>query len=113
MHALAIFRRYEKNNSLAEPFVSALIGKNVSHVWRGHGSALFLEFGELSVRKRAGRKLTEHPEGELTLMVQWSWRIERARSIITGSWGEEKSWPSAFARLTGASVTRRILRCNS
>jgi hypothetical protein len=66
-----------------------IIGMPVSHVWRGYGSALFLEFGHL--RPRAKRDGTpSHPEGEMSLMLEWSGRIERRRTILCGSFSGEK-----------------------
>ena len=88
----------------ATSFIEALIGKRVSHVWRGHGSAIFLEFGDLApgvVRK--GNE--SNPTGELSLMIQWSWRIENARSILGGSWSSEGKWRGMFAKVLGANVT--------
>ncbi len=85
-------------------FRTALLGKRVSHVWRGHGSALFLEFGSLTVRrKRDGR--VGHPQGELTLGIEWSWRIENRSSILGGSWSAERGWPTLFKKLKGRKVT--------
>lgn len=85
-------------------FKIALIGKRVSHVWRGHGSALFLEFGSLtSMRKRNGR--LGHPYGDLTLGIEWSWRIENRNSILGGSWSSERGWPALFKKLKGRKVT--------
>jgi hypothetical protein len=86
------------------PFRKAMIGKPVSHVWRGYGSALFLEFGKLTSRKRESGE-EGNPMGELTLMVEWSWRIERKYSILGGSWSSEKKWPGMFNKLLGAVVT--------
>jgi hypothetical protein len=37
----------------------------------------------------------------MTLMIQWSWRIENKRSIICGSWSEEEYWQQAFAAMLG------------
>ena len=38
-------------------------------------------------------------------MIDWSWRIERAKSILGGCWSSERRWPSMFKRLRGAKVT--------
>jgi hypothetical protein len=85
-------------------FREALIGKSVSHVWRGHGSAIFLEVGELSPpSKRRDGSLGE-PTGELSVCIEWSWRIERIRSILGGSWSSERTWPGFFKRLHNAVV---------
>jgi hypothetical protein len=81
-----------------------LAGRSVSHVWRGHGSAVFLEFGALHPTKLRNGKLG-HPEGEFGLMIESSWRIEDAASIICGSWSDEELWEPALERLCGAEVT--------
>jgi hypothetical protein len=84
-------------------FTAALRGKRVSHVWRGYGSALFIEFGELTGTRKLNGKRAQ-PVGELSLMVEWSWRIENKTSILGGSWSNERSWPRLFKRLIGAKV---------
>jgi hypothetical protein len=85
-------------------FASPLIGLPVSHIWRGYGSAIFLEFGEL----KPGRLLRDgsegNPCGEWTLGIEWSWRIEGKRRIWCGSWSDEARWPRAFARLKDSNV---------
>lgn len=90
--------------SVASPFIDALIGKTVSHVWRGHGSAIVLEFGVLTPRTRIGAA-SGQAVGELSLMIQWSWRIERPRSILGGSWSSEGRWPGMFEKLKDATVS--------
>lgn len=91
--------------SLFEAFALPLVGLPVSHVWQGHGSAIFLEFGTLtpSTRTRRDGSLC-NPTGELGLMIEWSWRIEGKRSILCGSWAEKRCWPRALACLAKASV---------
>jgi hypothetical protein len=81
----------------------AINGLPVSHVWRGHGSALFLEFGTLSPTGRRGGEAGE-PEGAFGLMIEWSWRIEAGMSIVCGSWSDDDVWPSALEGLEGAKV---------
>ena len=86
-----------------DDFAASLIGLPVSLVWRGHGSALFLEFGKLKQQfHRDGRKLDS--KGQMGLMIQGSWRIEDARSILCGSWSDEPKWPKAFAKLRKTEV---------
>ena len=89
--------------SLATPFFASLIGNCVSHVWRGAGSAIFVEFGKLHGRRRLNGEAGE-PEGDFTLMIEWSWRIERARSILGGSWTSEQRWGKMFEKLIGETV---------
>jgi hypothetical protein len=74
--------------SVLETFRDALIGLPLSHVWRGYGSAIFLEFGRLTPRTRRSGE-AGNPRGELGLMIQWSWRIEDTVSILCGSWSQE------------------------
>ena len=71
-----------------EHFRAAAYGLVLAHVWRGHGSALFVELGALTPRLRRDGSPGE-PKGEIGLMIEWSWRIEDARSIICGSWSDE------------------------
>jgi hypothetical protein len=87
-------------------FENALVGMTVSHVWRGHGSALFLECGNLTQASRIRHDGSlGNPIGEITLMLQWSWRIEKQRSILGGSSSSEGKWPGMLARLKGNCIT--------
>ena len=43
--------------------------------------------------------------GDLSLMIEWSWRIERPRSILGGSWSPETRWPTMIEKLRGSTVT--------
>ncbi len=95
-----------------EHLSAATVGMPVSHVWRGYGSALFLEFGKLSARlgKDGSPRLRSDgssgtPQGEITLMIQWSWRIEDEHSIVCGSWSDDELWQPSFDRLVGQVVT--------
>jgi len=89
--------------TLLEQYRAQLVGLPVSHVWRGHGSALFIEFGELTPKYgKDGRRLNS--DGEFSLMIEWSWRIEVATAIICGSWSDEESWPPAMSGLVGLHV---------
>ena len=87
-----------------DEFISPLIGLPVTHVWRGYGSTLFLEFGDLTDNGVLSDGSERGPTGQMGLMVEWSWRIERPRSILCGSFSEESKWPGAFTRLLGATV---------
>jgi len=92
-----------KAQAQLQQFKSALVGLPVTHVWRGYGSALFLEFGELHPRTRRNGS-PSHPEGEMGLMIEWSWRIEGPRSILCGSWSEEPLWEPTFDLLRNKVV---------
>lgn len=88
---------------LETPFFEALIGTKISHVWRGAGSAIFIEFGKLRSTKKRNGELGE-PTGDITVMIEWSWRIEGPRSILGGSWSAERGWEKLFEKLIGTSV---------
>tara|TARA_R110002167_G_scaffold155570_3_gene350071 strand:+ start:605 stop:1051 length:447 start_codon:yes stop_codon:yes gene_type:complete len=88
-----------------DAFAATLAGLPISHVWRGYGSAIFIEIGELSQRlRRDGSR--GNPEGEVSLGVEWSWRIEDRTSIICGSWSEDERWEPALDLLRNAQIAR-------
>lgn len=90
-------------------FSGPLVGLPMSHLWRGHGSALFLEFGQLRPQPQTRRDGSSfNPRGEMSLMIEWSWRIEGHNSILCGSWSDEKGWPAAFSQLTQTTVTSAV-----
>jgi len=89
--------------SVLQTFRDALIGLPLSHVWRGYGSAIFLEFGRLTPRTRRSGE-AGNPKGELGLMIEWSWRIENTASILCGSWSEEHLWEPTFDLLRNKVV---------
>lgn len=97
------FAKIGRMTDWIEHFRAAAHGLPVSRVWRGHGSALFIELGALTPRYRHDGMPGE-PEGEIGLMIEWSWRVEEGPSIACGSWSDEDLWPSTFARLIGRSV---------
>jgi hypothetical protein len=59
----------------------ALKGARISHVWRGYGSALFVECGLLSdsqVRRKDGS--SGNPKGRWSIGLDCDWRIEAENS---------------------------------
>jgi hypothetical protein len=90
---------------LLRTFRAPLVGLTLSHLWRGAGSAIFLEFGPLTANTRTRRDGTlMNPRGEFGLMIQWSWRIESATSILCGNWSEEQLWEPTFDMLRNSAV---------
>lgn len=84
-------------------FCAPVIGLPVSHVWRGYGSAILLEFGNLQPRRRRDGS-AGNPVGQWTLLIECSWRIEGKRRIWCGSWSDEGRWTRAFPYLLGPRV---------
>ena len=90
-------------NTLIRHYRRRLIGLRLSHVWRGYGSAIFLEFGELRDRKHKNGN-PRQPGGEFGIMIEWSWRIERDNSILCGSWSDDVIWEPIFFSLKDATA---------
>jgi hypothetical protein len=91
-------------------FLAPLCGLRVSHIWRGYGSAIFLECGILTpstLQRRDGS--FRNPTGEFTLAIEWSWRIEGKRRIWCGSWDDEARWPRFLSFLQSCSVVSASL----
>ncbi len=74
-------------------FTKRFCGKIINRVWRGNGTAIFLEVGHLTDRK-----------GELTIMIEWSWRVEKHLNILFGSWSDESLLSDSLKKLKGLSV---------
>lgn len=63
-------------------FTTALAGLRVSRPWKGYGSAIFLELGELSeMRSFRGGSVT----GQACISIEWDWRLELGSSVVAGS----------------------------
>ena len=86
-------------------FETVLRGKRVSHTWRGYGSVIFLEFGKL-FPTRTLKGQPGQPQGELSLMSGWEWRVERRQSLRCASWLPERHWPRVLKQLVGSKVQR-------
>jgi hypothetical protein len=87
-----------------EDFRRALIGLDVSHAWLGYGSALFLELGRLKPGRPRRDGAIGNPKGDITVMIEWSWRIEESVSIICGSCTGKERWRPTLDLLLGATV---------
>jgi hypothetical protein len=83
--------------------VTELIGMPLTRSWRGYGSAVFLELGQLRRRPhvtRSGHSL----KGCATVMVEWSWRVEGPRSVKFGTFSSERKMDWGIASLKGTRV---------
>jgi hypothetical protein len=90
-------------SEIFDKYRAALRSQTLTAVWRGHGSAIFLEFGQLSPRfKRDGS--AGKPRGTYGIMIEWSWRIESDDAILCGSWSEEAGWDAVLNALVGHDV---------
>jgi hypothetical protein len=77
------------NQTILHAFTAPMIGLALSHIWPRYGSGILLEFGELRQRlKQDGSRA--NPSGQISLMIEWSWRIEDHATIRCGSWSAEE-----------------------
>lgn len=102
-------RKYSCKKITREEFdelTRPLLGLPVSRTWRSIGTAIFLELGQLSeeihTRKNGTTRTSLH--GQASVMIEWSWRIERARSIELGSWSGNRKITNGLSRLDGLSI---------
>jgi hypothetical protein len=83
-----------------------LVGLPITKPWRGYGSALFLELGRLSAERIEKRR---ELFGAASVAIEWSWRVERQRSVAFGSWSSERLMNTGIAGLKGRRVEEIVL----
>jgi len=76
-----------------------LEGSEITSAWRGYGSAIFLEFGKLAKHGES-----KNMQGEQTLTLEWSWRLENSDSVLVGSFDEDDKINEFPKMVIGASV---------
>lgn len=54
----------------------------ISRPWKGYGSAIFLELGQLSTQMSSERG---YDYGEACIDIQWDWRLESDIEVVCGS----------------------------
>lgn len=81
--------------------VQPLIGLTVSNPWKGYGSAIFLELGNLTSKKLIRATLNE---GEACICVQWDWRVEANTRILYGSSNSRPEIESGISTLQGETI---------
>jgi hypothetical protein len=60
----------------------------MARVWLGYSSALFVGLGMLRPRVHRDDSRCD-PNGEIGLMIEWSWWIEDEWSIACGKWSDK------------------------
>jgi len=78
-------RKISEND--VQNFIEPYIGKVVSRVRQGHGSSIFLEVDDL------------------TIMIEWSWRVEKGNEIAFGSWSDSSLFKSYLDTLHGLFIS--------
>ena len=88
---------------------SSVVGLPISHAQRGYGSALLLDLGRVKVdrtlpqRSPKGRPFNRR-YGEAGVMIEWSWRVERAASIQFWSWSTDRRMDRGITTLPGPLI---------
>lgn len=83
-------------------FVAPMIGRRVGEVWRGAGTAIFLEIGD----RAQDADPSERWQGEFTLMIEFSWRIETDAAVLGGSFDDDSGIEEALYGCRGRVVER-------
>lgn len=65
----------------ANELLRSLADLPVSLAWKGYGSAIFLELGQLSAPAASSRQ----PQGEANIAIYWDWRVEEGAKVLFGS----------------------------
>lgn len=86
---------------IMEEIIQPLIGMKISHVWQGHGSAIFLEIGLLSNKENQNNS-----RGEYTIMIEDSWRVEDKSKILFGSWSDPQNIEALLTSLKGNKINK-------
>ena len=84
----------------AKSFIQVLVGREVTHVWRGYGTAIFIEIGKLI--KKEDRK---NPDGEFTIAIEGTWRVEEGNEIIIGTDEDDAKLNKIFTIFKNLEVT--------
>jgi len=79
-----------------------LIGMEVSRAWKGMGSTIFLELGELT--ERVSRRGKSSLFGEAHISIDWDWRVEQDGIVRFGSSLHGSEIERGLRTLCGAKV---------
>jgi hypothetical protein len=85
-------------SNLMMPF----IGLPVTRCFRGGGTAVVMDFGDLFEVDSGPRRPSLR--GRAHLLVEWSWRVEGPRSIRFGSWTTDRRMENGLRGLEGKSI---------
>jgi hypothetical protein len=92
----------ELTTEQANEKIQTLIGLPVSLPWKGYGSAIFLELGELDQRLSGQRRTRE--EGDACIHFDWDWRCETGNTVLFGSSSSRPAIERGIRTLHGSKV---------
>jgi len=79
--------------------VAPLANARIGYAWKGYGSAIFLELGELTPSNDGG-----HPKGQWSIGIEWDWRVESDENVLFGSSNSGPEIERYVRRLKGTTV---------
>jgi len=94
------------SHSQFQAMILGMIGMEITEARPGSGSCLLIEIGEIRKKTLKGRlgKLHRFHEGQFGLMIEFDWRVERARSIEFGSASAMRKMDRGIAGLKGETI---------
>jgi hypothetical protein len=90
----------------------SFIGLPVSRTWRGYGTAIFFELGQLLPHHRTRKDGSVRTTywGQATIDLEIGWRIERSRSIFFGSSSGDRRISNCLKKLEGLEIMDVIIQ---
>jgi hypothetical protein len=93
-------------NKMIEILNNYLSGKIINRTWRGHGTAVFIEVGELHDVIIKSKKLPIISKyGEASIDIEWEWRVEDNKSIKYGSADDFRLIDKKIDELCGSKIS--------
>ena len=89
-----------------------IVGKKISKAWKGYGSALFLEIGELhnELAWEKGGKPTTAATGEWTLSSEGAWRlVKNNKEVIDAKNAQKTEITSLIKKFEGLHIKSIIM----
>ena len=102
MKKIIELEHYSKNY---QKQIQKLIGLTASLPWKGYGSAIFIELGELQPLESTRAR---HKKGQACLSIEWDWRIEKGCEVFVGSSNSKPKMEKGIQALKGAYIEEII-----
>ncbi|MRW84771.1 DUF3027 domain-containing protein [Pseudoduganella sp. FT26W] len=85
----------------ANLLIRPLVHMAISLPWKGRGSAIFLELGNLASLERPRQR---HQNGEATIYIGWDWRVEAGSRVLYGSSNSQPEINDGIDALVGITI---------
>jgi hypothetical protein len=84
-----------------QALIQPLIGMTVSLPWKGYGTAIFLELGQL---EPVESKRQRYNKGEACISGMWGWRVESGCEVLFGSFNSNQEIEGGILSLLGTTI---------